>query len=211
MPRILIATVLATALVACGGSPAPAGPTAASVAVQSSDLPSGMTKCDLTGDIDSFLTKEKTADASTYQSTKTEWDDAKSKGATAAYTAFYTDSSAHCDSIKAQGSSIGSAAYKLVVNFVIQFKDEASATKGYESEQVFNVSPSQLRASGQPIIEGANTGLSKNSIVLNSQIANQSYYIAVWQNKTFLVILAILNVDAGASKKAATSENGRIK
>jgi hypothetical protein len=211
VPRILIATVLATALVACGGSPAPAGPTAASVAVQSSDLPSGMTKCDLTGDIDSFLTKEKTADASTYQSTKTEWDDAKSKGATAAYTAFYTDSSAHCDSIKAQGSSIGSAAYKLVVNFVIQFKDEASATKGYESEQVFNVSPSQLRASGQPIIEGANTGLSKNSIVLNSQIANQSYYIAVWQNKTFLVILAILNVDAGASKKAATSENGRIK
>lgn len=203
--------VLATALAACGGSAAPAGPTAASVSVQSSDLPSGMTKCDLTGDIDSFLTKEKTADASTYQSTKTEWDDAKSKGATAAYTAFYTDSSAHCDSIKAQGSSIGSAAYKLVVNFVIQFKDEASATKGYESEQVFNVSPSQLRASGQPIIEGTNTGLSKNSIVLNSQIANQSYYIAVWQNKTFLVILAILNVDAGASKKAATSENGRIK
>lgn len=203
--------MLATAVAACGGSPAPAGPTAASVSVQPSDLPSGMTKCDLTGDIDSFLSKEKTADASTYQSTKSEWDDAKSKGATAAYTAFYTDSSAHCDSIKAQGSSIGSAGYKLVVNFVIQFKDEASATKGYQSEQVFNVSPSQLRASGQPIIEGNNTGLSKNSIVLNSQIANQSYYIAVWQNKTFLVILAILNVDANASKKVATSENGRIK
>jgi hypothetical protein len=97
------------------------------------------------------------------------------------------------------------------VNFVIQFKDETSAAKGYETGQVFNISPSELRKSGQPVIEGTNTGLTKNSIVLNSPIANQTYYIAVWQNKAFLVILAILNVDAAASKKVATSENSRIK
>ncbi len=211
MPRILVAVLLVTVVAACGGSPGASAPTAASISVQPGDLPAGMAKCDLTGDIDSFLNKEKTADASTYQSTTSEWDDAKSKGATAAYTAFYTDSSAHCDAIKAQGSSIGSAAYKLVVNFVIQFRDEPSAAKGYESEQVFNVSPSELRKSGQPVIEGTNTGLTKNAIVLNSPIANQTYYIAVWQNKTFLVILAILNVDAAASKKVATSENSRIK
>ena len=211
MPRVLVALLLATVVAACGGgSSGTAAPTASSVSVQPGDLPAGMAKCDITGDIDSFLNTEKTADASTYQSTKTEWDDAKSKGATAAYTAFYTDSTAHCGAIKAQGSSIGSANYKLVVNFVIQFKDEASAAKGYGSEQVFNVSPSALRQSGQPIIEGTNTGLSKNSIVLSSEIANQSYYIAVWQNKAFLVILAILNVDPAASKKVATSENGRI-
>jgi len=211
MPRTLVAVLLVAVVAACGGSPGASAPTAASVSVQTGDLPAGMAKCDLTGDIDSFLNKEKTADPSTYQSTKAEWDDAKSKGATAAYTAFYTDSSAHCGAIKAQGGSIGSAAYKLVVNFVIQFKDEASAAKGYGSEQVFNVSPSELRKSGQPVIEGTNTGLTKNSIVLNSPIANQAYFIAVWQNKTFLVILAILNVDAAASKKVATSENSRIK
>jgi len=211
MPRTLVAVLLLTVVAACGGSPGASAPTASSVSVQPGDLPTGMAKCDLTGDIDSFLNKEKTADVSTYQSTKSEWDDAKSKGATAAYTAFYTDSAAHCDAIKAQGSSIGSANYKLVVNFVIQFKDEASAAKGYGSEQVFNVSPSSLRTSGQPVIEGTNTGLTKNSIVLNSPIANQTYFIAVWQNKTFLVILAIINVDAAASKKVATSENSRIK
>lgn len=211
MLRFLVASLLVTMVAACGGSPAPAAPTAGSVSVQSSDLPAGMTRCDLSGDLDSFLSKEKSADPATYQSTKTGWDDAKSKGATAAYAAFYTDSSAHCAAIKSQGSSIGSANYKLVVNFVIQFKDEASAAKGYQSESVFSVSPSELRSSGQPVIEGTNTGLSKNSIVLSNQIANQSYYIAVWQNKTFLVILAILNVDGAASKKVATSENGRIK
>lgn len=208
----MVALMLTAMVAACGGSnPVSAAATAASVSVQPGDLPAGLTRCDLTGDIDNFLSKEKTADASTYQSTKSEWDDAKSKGATSAYTAFYTDSSKDCDAIKGQGSSIGSATYKLVVNFVIQFKDEASAAKGYGSESVFNVSPSELRASGQPIVEGTNTGLSKNSIVLSSLIANQTYFIAVWQNKTFLVILAILNVDAASSKKVATAENSRIK
>ena len=97
------------------------------------------------------------------------------------------------------------------MNFVIQFKDETSAGKGYTSEKVFNVSASELRSSGQPVVEGTNTGLSQNSIVLNAPIGNQTYYLAVWQKKAFLVILAILNVDAAASKKVATSENSRIK
>ena len=170
-----------------------------------------MTRCDLSGDIDSFLNQEKTADPATYQATKSEWEDAKSKGAVAAHTAFYTDSSAHCDAVKAKGADIGAATYKLVVNFVIQFKDEASASKGYTSGKVFNVSASELRSSGQPVVEGPNTGLSQNSIVLNAPIASQTYYLAVWQKKTFLVILAVLNVDPAASKKVATAENSRIK
>ena len=212
MPRALVAAVLLAGLVACSGSPSAAqAPTAAGVSVQPGDLPSGMTKCDLTGDIDSFLSKEQTSDHSTYQSTKSEWTDAKSKGATSAYTAFYTDTADHCAAIKAKGSDIGSATYKLVVNFVIQFKDETSAGKGYTSEKVFNVSASELRSSGQPVVEGTNTGLSQNSIVLNAPIGNQTYYLAVWQKKAFLVILAILNVDAAASKKVATAENSRIK
>ena len=84
-------------LVACGGSSPilPSGPTAASISVQSADLPSDMKKCDLSGDIDSFLNKSKAKDPATYNTTKTEWDSAKSKGATAAYTAFYADSAAN--------------------------------------------------------------------------------------------------------------------
>src|SRR5207302_7790670 len=159
MTRTLTAVlVVSFCAAACGGSsPLVQGPSASTVAVQQSDLPSGMVRCDLTGDIDSFLNKEKSADPATYQSTKTEWGDAKSKGATSAYTAFYTDTADHCAAIKAKGSDIGSATYKPVVNFVIQFKDETSAGKGYPSEKAFNVSASQLRSSGQPVAEGTNT------------------------------------------------------
>jgi hypothetical protein len=199
--------------VACGGSSpvSPSGPTASTVAVQPGDLPNDMHKCDLSGDIDSFLNKSKTKDPNTYNSTKTEWDSAKQKGATAAYTAFYTDSTAHCATIESNSSDISSATYKLVVNFVIQFKDEASASKGYTSESIFGFSASSLKSGGAPVVEGTATGLTKNSIVLSISVAKQSFYVAVWQNKTFMVILAILNIDTATCKKVAQAENARIK
>src|SRR6266581_2612559 len=156
MTRAWIAALIAAmSVVACGGpSSTPLGPTAATVAVQPGDLPSVTVKCDISGDIDSFLNKEKTADPSTYQSTKTEWDDARSKGATSASVAIYTDSAARCDAIKSKTSDLGAATYRLVVNFVIQFKDETSAAKGYATEGVFNISASELKRNGQLVVEG---------------------------------------------------------
>ena len=212
LQRSIAAAAATLMLFACGGNPiAPSGPTAASVAVQPADLPSDMHKCDLSGDIDSFLNKSKTKDPNTYNSTKTEWDSAKQKGATAAYTAFYTDSTAHCTTIESNSSDISSATYKLVVNFVIQFKDEATATKGYTSESIFGFSASSLKSGGAPVVEGTATGLTKNSIVLSISISNQAFYVAVWQNKNFMVILAILNLDTATCKKVAQAENARIK
>jgi len=198
---------------ACGGTPSAtsSGPTASSVSVQPGDLPTDMHKCDLSGDIDSFLNKSKTKDPNTYTSTKSEWDAAQKQGATAAYAAFFADSTAHCTSIESNSSDISTATYKLVVNFVIQFKDEASASKGYTSESVFGFSASSLKSGGAPIVEGTKTGLTPNSIVLSISVSNQSFYVAVWQNKAFMVILAILNIDTATGKKVAVAENSRIK
>lgn len=200
-------------VVACGGTPSTSasGPTASSVAVQSKDLPSDMRKCDLSGDIDSFLTKSKTKDPSTYTSTKSEWDAAKQQGATAAYAAFYSDSAAHCTTLESNSSDISTATYKLVVNFVLQFKDEASASRGYTSGSIFGFSASSLKSGGAPVVEGTKTGLTANSIVLSISVANQSFYVAEWQNKAFMVILAMLNTDTATSKKVAVAENSRIK
>ena len=198
---------------ACGGTASTSitGPTPASVSVQPGDVPSGMHKCDLSGDIDSFLNKSKTKDPATYQSTSTEWTAAKQQGATAAYAAFYSDSTAHCTSIESNSSDISTATYKLVVNFAIQFKDVASASKGYTSESIFGFSASSLKSGGTPVVEGTKTGLTANSIVLSLAVSNQSFYVAVWQNKVFMVILAILNLDAATGKSVALAENSRIK
>jgi hypothetical protein len=60
-------------------------------------------------------------------------------------------------------------------------------------------------------VEGTATGLTANSIVLSISVSNQAFYVAVWQNKAFMVILAILNIDSATSKKVAVAENGRVK
>ena len=171
-----------------------------------------MTKCDLSGDIDTFIRKEQSPDPATSQSAKSGWDDAKKNGATAAYVALYADASPHCTDLKNSQTVIGSATYKLVVNFVIQFKDANSATAAYTGNQkFFDFSPSDLRNSGLATAEGTKTGLTANSIVLDQTVGAQHFYIAVWQDKAFMVILAILNVDSRASQKVAQSENSRIK
>ena len=198
--------------VACGGSSQAAqGVTTQTVSVQPRDLPAGMVRCDLSGDIASFLANEKAADPATYASAKSEWDTAKSNGASAAYAAIYTDSAAHCAQLQSNGANPGAATYGLVVNFVIQFKDVAGATAGYASGSFFNFSVADLKSGGAPVTEGSATGLTDNSIIRNASLANQTVFVGIWQNQTFLVILAVLNIDPAASQKAAVSENARIK
>ena len=208
----LTAVAVLLLLAGCGsvggiGTPAT---TASSVAVKSSDLPSDMHRCDLSGDINDYLKKIQTKDPSTYSTIKAQWAAAQKDGATAADVEFYTDTAAHCTALESNGSQIGTATYKLVVNFVFQFKDQASAEKGYSTDSIFGFSAPTLKASQVPVTEGTATGLGKNSIVLSISISNQAFYVAVWQNKQFMVILGILNIDTGADKKIALAENGRI-
>lgn len=198
-------------IVACGPSSGPSGPTVEDVSVQPSDLPSGMAKCDLTGEIDGFIQKEQTPDQQASRTMAADWQEAKRSGANAAYAALYTDSNSHCAAIKGSGADLGAATYKLVVNFVVQYKNEKSAASAYKSDQpILGFNPSDLRGGGGGVVEGAKTGLTANSIALTQPAGNQLFYIALWQNRSFVVILAILNVDANAAKNAAIRENGRI-
>ena len=211
MRRRLVLAVLVL-VTACNQSSA-AVTGVADVSVQSGDLPKGVQRCSASGDIDSFLKAVKTKDPSTYTSTKSEWDKAKSHGATSAEVVFYTDSKAHCDSItNSQNSDLASATYPIVINFVIKFKDQNSAEQGYTTESIFGFSESTISSSAAAgVTKGTDTGLGKNSITLLIAIANQSFFVAVWQNKTFMVILAVINIDTAQAKKIASNENGRIK
>ncbi len=203
-----VAMCAALIVVSCGGSSGAAGPTVSSVAVQPGDVPTGMVRCAISGNIEDFVKAEQSPDPNTSKSVSGYWQDAQKNGAKAAYAAIYTDSDARCSAIKNPETDVGTATYKLVVNFVVEFKDEKTASDAYSSKTIFGFSPSQLRSA--PTIEGTKTGLTANSIVLSQSIASQSFYIAEWQNKAFIVILAVLNADPVASKKVSTAENSRI-
>jgi hypothetical protein len=196
---------------ACASQPAAAAPTAASVAVQPSDLPNTMHRCSISGDINTYIENLKAKDPPTYASTKSEWADAQSKGVTATQVVFFTDGDANCTNVASAVANLSGAAYPLVVNFSVQFKDEASAANGYTNGKIFGIDRSMLKANGAPVVEGTKTGLGPNSIVLNTTISSQAYYIAVWQSKAFMVILGIINLDAATGQKVATAENKRIK
>src|ERR1700730_14781840 len=203
MRRSLAAVAALLMLAGCGPTTVAilAGPSPSSVSVQAGDLPSGMLKCDLSGDIATLLNALKTKDPAAYTTTKNDWYSAQKNGATGAYVAFYADSKGNCANVDTTaGSGIGSATYKLVVNFVIQFKDEASAAKGYTTESIFGFSTATLKGAGTAAVEGTKTGLTANSIVVSISIASQAFYIAVWQNKAFMVILAVINIDTATSQ-----------
>ena len=87
---------------------------------------------------------------------------------------------------------------------------QATAAKGYSTESIFGFSKSQLKTGLVPVVEGKDTGLGPNSIVLSIAISNQSFYVAVWQNKAFMVILVLFNIDTPTAKKMALAVNGRI-
>ena len=208
--RSLTALLAILTIAGCAGSTAASAATAASVSVQPGDLPTGMQRCDLSGDINTYLDRIKTKDPATYTSTKTQWDAAQKSGATAAQVVFYTDSTANCASVESKVANLSSAAYKLVVNFVIQFKDETTAASGYSTGSIFGIDQATLKSDGAPVVEGTKTGLGPNSIVLSLPIANQSFYIAIWQNKAFMVILGIINLDSATGQKVADTANKRI-
>jgi len=214
-PVILRAAVILVALAviaACGNSSqASQGTDLSNVALQTKDLPAGMVRCDLSGDIASFLDKEKSADPATFARVKSDWDSARTNGATAAYAALYTDTGGHCADFLSGSANPGAAPYKVAVNFVVQFKDESSAASGYSTGSFFHYSVADLKSGGAPVVEGTATGLTANAIVRNANLVSQTVFVALWQKKTFLVILAILNVDATSTQKAAVSESSRIK
>ena len=211
MPRWMAIPLIAM-VTACGGSSsAPSGPSASSVSVQQSDVPNGMVRCDVSGDIQSFIRNEQSPDPSTSRSASNEWSTAQKNGAVAAYAVIYADTKSHCSEFANGRNDPAAVPYRLVINFVIQFKDAKSATSTYTNDSIFGVTASSLAASGSASIQGSKTGLGANSVVVSQAISNQTFFIALWQNKAFDVFLAVLNVDPAAAKKISTSENNRIK
>ena len=211
---MLVAVATLLCAVSCGGAStptAPKPPTAADVAAQPSDMPHGMTKCDISGDILSFVQSEQSADPNSSRAVSGFWATLQKAGAMDGYVAVYTDSPTNCTAIKSGTSDIAAATYKVAVNFVVQYKDAKSAADAYPNQSMFGFTLSGLRGAGGAAQEGTKTGLTANSISVTQPVGNQFFYIALWQNKAFEVVVAIINLDPAASKKVATQENSRIK
>jgi len=197
-------------MTACGGSGVAA--TAAQAALQSNDVPNGMKRCDLSGDMDSFLKAVQTTDQVSYRINKEDWDASKTDGAVAAQVVLYSDSTADCGEVRNTPSGqIGSPSAPLVVNVVVQFKNVSAAANAFKNESIWGLSASHVTNSGSTgLLKGTRSGLTANSVVLSSSIGGQAFYVAIWQNKVFFSILLVVNLDGGQSNRIAVHENERM-
>ena len=211
MTRMGAAVLALLLLCACGGSPAaPQGPTDSSVAVQPADVPHGLVRCDFSGDIQSFIRIEQSSNPTNARSVSDQWAQLKQAGATTAYVVVYGHDAGQCAAFKTAASNPNTATSSVVLNFVVQFKDEKKAADAFASSSLFSISASELRSS-HLAVEGGKTGLTASSIVISQAISNQNFYIAFWQNRTFVIALVVENLDPATSQKIAVRENGRVK
>ena len=213
MRSSLAVLAVIAAVTGCGPSAVilPAA-TVSTVAVQPGDVPSTLQRCAASGRMDNWLSTLKVQNFSRYFNYNEQWDLAKRDGATSAEVALYTDSSSHCDYSTNNGSgTIALGAYPLVLNIVIQFKDEASATNGYTSGSLFGFEQAIFKAvAGAALSQGKSTGLGANSIAYSTDVGNKPYYVVVWQQRAFVVIVLTDNLDPATGKKIAQQLNGRI-
>ena len=136
-------------VVACAAPSVPgvAAATPQSVAVQAGDVPSDLKKCADSGDIDSYLKNVKSKSPTSYQQVNDQWQKEKSAGATAGQVEVYADSQDECDALSSGRSPQSTTPPKIVLNYVVQFKDETSASKDYKDE-VLGLNPADIQKQG---------------------------------------------------------------
>jgi hypothetical protein len=167
-------------------------------------------RCGLSGDIQSFIQKEQSTNPTNARNVSDQWAQLEQAGAAQAYVAVYAHDADQCAAFETAAGNPSTATTSVVLNFVVQFKDEKKAADAFTGASVFTVSASELRSS-HLAVEGARTGLTASSIVISQAIANQTLYIAFWQNRAFVMDLVVENVDPATSQKIAVATNRRIK
>lgn len=180
---------LAMLLVACT-SPPSAGSVQASpsplvsnglqkIAAQPSDLPSGLVTCSWSADFGAWAGRLKPTAPGYARQLADLWQRLQSGGATTGWVQDLSVSEEACRGF--YGGSAGLVRH--VTSMVIQFKDEAGATKAYSSETSGLFGPKVLN--GAPTESGSATGLGPNSIVVTPNNLPMSKLFAAWQKDAY--------------------------
>lgn len=191
------------ALLACstpGAPPAPSTPQ--SVALQAGDLPRGMVRCGLSGDVDRFLTGAPSDNQYASQLAQ-EWRAMKALGAQAGYVGVYAGSSDQC---KAAFTSQSLTGIRWAASMVVQFKNTAAAGTAYRQASIGAQQIAQQPGSE----EGAATGLGSDSLTFSDSEGTQSLFFAYWHHARFLVVMLALDLGEQASHQAAHDVDSRI-
>lgn len=198
--------VVVVGVVAACGFLSTISASAANAAIQATDLPKSLQRCDGSGGMDNFLQTIQSTDTNTYRKLSSDWTVAKKDGAIAAQVITASDSGVDCNAMRNQpGGDIASPSAPVLINVVFQFKDEIGAVKGYARDSIMALRAADVEKLNG-VVQGNSTGLGKNSVA----ISLSSLFVAFWQSRQFFLMLTTVHVDSSVGKKIATRENDRI-
>jgi hypothetical protein len=185
--------------------------TAQSVTLQAKDVPD-MQRCDASGDLDAVLQRQQSSDPRSYEKNSYEWGLWKREGATEGYLAVYGASAVDCAALSSPSS--GAPKGGLVLGLVIKFKNDAIATRIYETGAEFlGFGPNDLsfiKSTGGNVTTGSETGLGAKSAIGSATVPGATYFFAFWLNKSFQSDFLAYNVASGDAARAVRDMNGRI-
>ncbi len=180
-------------------SPSPHKP-AASAVLQSADVPSSLTPCPASGDIDGYVNALKSSDGALATRVGAQWQALRSAGAQeAAISLFASDQSACTKELAAAGSAQAAA------SVVIAFGDEGQADRAWLSG-VFGFAPPAPGEAPPGVMRGAETGLGLSSWTYR----RSPVMLAAWRRTIFVALVVLTNLDGTVFMAAASAVDARI-
>ena len=172
------------------------------VALQAADLPNGMTRCGMSGDIDRFLTQAPPGNQ--YAANMAElWLGVRKLGAQGGYVQVFAGSNDQCVTPFTSASLTG---VRWIANMVVEFKTDKAAGKAYR-----DASAGAQQIASQPGSEqGSGTGLGNDSLTFGNSEGDLSEFFAYWHHGKFLVQLLAVGLGEQRSHQAARKVDGRI-
>ena len=213
----VVAASVVLAFLGCGGGAEPKPPeltgapsTPERVAVQASDVPAGLQRCDYSAPMAAYIDGIGKLNSNASASISETWMVLQAAGAVAGYIAVYAETPAGCEQwITGKDGNYVTGASRVVSTVVVKFEDPEAAGAAYRAD-LFK----QSALAGQPglrVLVGSATGLSPNSVIGAAEETQPSVHRAIWQQGSFNIFFNSRNLTRAEFTAATSSENRRAE
>ena len=172
------------------------------VALQQSDLPGYLARCDISGSIDSYLKDLAVKDPHGYATVHQGWRQLQAAGAVAGAMTVYSATPQDCE--HEPGTGAGRSAATLVARFGT---DQAAAFAYSKGAMGF---PTPGAAEEEPgLRQGVATQLGPRSWLLEREVDGQALDVAYWQSNSYAIFFVGINLDTFEASRALVAVNAR--
>ena len=182
-------------------NPIPQDP--AVVSLQATDLPTGLTLCPASGDIDHYLLALEAGGSPSYEVIAKQWATLRAAGANAAQVRSYAESDADCS------ARLGERKGRAALSVAIRFPSTAPAAEAFRSG-FFGLRPEPGRQQAG-LEQGTASGLGPESWSFDQSTGRPPVFVAFWSKGPFDLFLFTESMPASVAREAGSRMNGRVR